>query len=131
MVASTSASLRSASFFQRGADGGVVAKAAEEEFDFGEGEAHVAGESDEEYAVESVAWVAALAAGTMGRGEEAAFFVEADGGGVEVGAVGEITDFHVEVFLSHALRRWATTNRLRHFATVKAAARLPHTTGPA
>jgi hypothetical protein len=33
-------------FFPTRADGGVVAKAVEEELDFGEGEAHVAGEAD-------------------------------------------------------------------------------------
>jgi hypothetical protein len=84
-------------FFPAGADGGVVAKAAEEELDFGEGKAHVAGKADEEDAVEGVRRVAALASGAMGRGEKAAFFVVADGGGVEAGAAGEIADFHVEV----------------------------------
>jgi hypothetical protein len=34
-------------FFPAGADGSVVTEAAEEELDFGEGEAHVAGEADE------------------------------------------------------------------------------------
>jgi hypothetical protein len=33
-------------FFPAGANGGVVAEAAEEELDFGEGEAHVRGEAD-------------------------------------------------------------------------------------
>jgi len=40
-------------FFPARADGGVVAEAAEEELDFGEGEAHVGGEADEEDAMEA------------------------------------------------------------------------------
>jgi hypothetical protein len=84
--------------FPPGADGGVVAEAAEEEFDFGEGETHVAGKAEEEDAVEGVGGVAALAAGAMGRGEKAAFFVVTDCGGVEIGAVGEISDSHVSFF---------------------------------
>jgi hypothetical protein len=86
-------------FFPAGADGGVVAEAAEEEFDFGEGEAHVAGKANEEDAVDGVRRVAALAASAMGRGEKAAFFVIADGGGVKAGAAGKISDFHVSFFL--------------------------------
>jgi hypothetical protein len=82
-------------FFPAGADGGVIAEAIEEEFDFDQGEAHVAGEADEKDAVEGVAGVAALATGALGRGEEPHFFVVADGGGVEAGATGEFTDFHV------------------------------------
>jgi hypothetical protein len=80
--------------FPAGADGGGVAEAAEEELDFGKGEAHVRGEADEEDAMEGVAGIAALAAGPLGCGEEAHFFVVADGGGVEAGAGGEFTDFH-------------------------------------
>jgi len=34
-------------FFPTGSDGRIVAEAVEEELDFGEGEAHVAGETDE------------------------------------------------------------------------------------
>src|SRR5258708_12826539 len=44
--------------------------------------------------MEGVAGIAALAAEPLGRGKEADFFVVADGGGVEVGASGEFTDFH-------------------------------------
>jgi len=81
-------------FFPAGPDGGGVAEAAEEEFNFGKGEAHVRGEADEEDAMEGVAGIAALAAGPLGRDEETHFFVVADGGGVEAGAGGEFTDFH-------------------------------------
>ncbi len=81
-------------FFPAGADGCVVAEAAKEELDLGKGEAHVGGEADEEDAIESLAGIAALAAEALGRGEEAEFFVVADGGGVEAGAVCELTDFH-------------------------------------
>jgi len=41
-----------------------------------------------------VGGVTALAAETLGRGEEAEFFVVTDGGGVEAGTAGEFTDFH-------------------------------------
>jgi hypothetical protein len=81
-------------FFPARTDSSVFAEAAEEEFDFGEGKAHVAGEADQENAVEGVFGVAALAAKTLGRGEEAALFVVADGGGVDAGAAGEFADFH-------------------------------------
>lgn len=87
-------------FFPARADGGVIAEAAEEELDFGEGEAHVGGETDQEDAVEGVGGIAALAAEAVGRGEEAALFVVADGGGVEAGAMGELADFHSGPFLT-------------------------------
>ena len=86
--------LSGSEFFPAGADGGVVAEAAEEKLDFGEGETHVTGEADKEDAIKGVRGVAALAAGAMGRSEKAAFFVVADGGGVESGAAGELADFH-------------------------------------
>ena len=38
--------------------------------------------------------LAALAAETLGWGEEAALFVVTDGGGVEAGTSGELADFH-------------------------------------
>ena len=76
------------------ADGSVVAEAAEEELDFGEGKAHVTGEADQKDAMDGVGRVMALSAEPLGCREEAAFFVVADGGGVEVGAAGELADFH-------------------------------------
>jgi len=88
------AELAGRELFPAGTDGSVVAEAAEEEFDFGEGEAHVRGEAYEEDAMEGVAGIAALPADTLGRDEQAHFFVVADGGGVEVGAASEFTDFH-------------------------------------
>jgi hypothetical protein len=81
-------------FFPAGTDGSVIAEAAEEELDFGEGETHVGGKADEQDAVKGVAGIAALAADPLGRCEEAAFLIVADGGGVEIGARGEFTDFH-------------------------------------
>jgi len=81
-------------FFPTRADGSVIAKPAEEELDFGEGEAHVSGETDQEDARESIAGVPALAAEALGRGEQAAFFVVADGGSVEAGGARELADFH-------------------------------------
>ena len=81
-------------FFPAWADGRVVAEAAEEKFNFGEGETHFGRETDEENAREGVSRVAALAAFAVGRGEEAAFFIVADGGGVEVGGRGKLADFH-------------------------------------
>src|SRR5229473_1820243 len=105
--------------FPAGADGGGVAEAAEEEFDFGKGEAHVRGEADEEDAMEGVAGIAALAAGPLGRGEEAHFFVVADSGGVEAGAGGEFTDFHdgvpeipldLKLNLTSSIEAWDVAN---------------------
>src|SRR5713101_5217783 len=84
-------------FFPARADGCVVAQSVKEMFDFAQGEAHFAGEADQQYAVEGIARVAALAAGTVGRGEETHFFVVTDGGGVEPGAGGEFPDFHVSL----------------------------------
>jgi hypothetical protein len=81
-------------FFPAGANWSVVAKAVEEEFDFGKGETHFYGEADEQDTVEGVGGIAALAAGAVRRSEEAEFFVVADGGGVEACAVSEFADFH-------------------------------------
>jgi hypothetical protein len=81
-------------FFPAGTDGSVVAEAAEEEFDFSEGEAHVGGEADEKDAMKGVAGIASLAADALGRSEEAEFFVVADGGGIEASTASEFTDFH-------------------------------------
>jgi hypothetical protein len=106
-------------FSPAGADGSVVAEAAEEELDFGEGEAHVGGEADEEDAVERVGGIATLASDALGRGEEAHFFVVADGRGVEVGAGGEFTDFHdgvpeiqldLKLTLTFSIEGWDVAN---------------------
>jgi hypothetical protein len=69
-------------FFPAWADRGVVAEAAEEKLDFGEGETHIAGKANEESAVDGVARIAALAAAALGRDQKAEFFVVANGGGV-------------------------------------------------
>jgi hypothetical protein len=82
-------------FFPARADGSIVAEAAEEKSDFGEGEAHFAGEADEQHTIQSVGGIAALAAKTLGRREEARLFVVADGRGVDAGATREFADFHV------------------------------------
>jgi hypothetical protein len=81
-------------FFPSGADGRVIPETVEEELDFAEGEAHIGGKANQEYARKSVACVAALAAYTLGRSQEAAFFVVADRGGIEAGGAGELADFH-------------------------------------
>lgn len=81
-------------FFPARADGSIVAEAAEEELDFGEGKSHFAGEADEEDTMNGVGGITTLAAETLGRGEEAHFLVIADGGGVKVGAAGKLADFH-------------------------------------
>jgi len=57
--------------FPARADGSVVTEAAEEELDFREGETHFSGEADEQDAVERVEGIAALAASTVRRSEEA------------------------------------------------------------
>jgi len=61
----------SGKFFPARADRSVVAEAAEEKFDFGEGKAHVAGKADEEDAMQGVGGIAALAAEALGCWEEA------------------------------------------------------------
>lgn len=70
-------------FLPTRADRGIVAQTVEKKSNFIEGEAHVAGEANKQDAVESVWWIAALAARAMGRSKETGFFVIADGGGVE------------------------------------------------
>ena len=84
----------SGELFPARADGGIVAEAAEEQLDFTEREAHLAREANELDAVESVRRIAALAAGAVGRSEEAEFLVVADGGSVESGAASEFSNFH-------------------------------------
>ena len=81
-------------FSPTGAYWGVIAEAVQEELDFAEGEAHVGGETDQEYAREGVTGIAALATQALGRGEEAAVFVVTDSGSVEAGAARELADFH-------------------------------------
>lgn len=111
-------------FFPAGAYRTVIAEAAEEELDFAEGEAHVGGETDEKYARNGIACVMALATEALGRGEQAAFFVVADGGGVEAGGTGELADFHsvlpgpsprktwldLKLTLSFSIRGWDVAN---------------------
>jgi len=96
------------------------AEAVEEEFDFEEGEAHIAGETDEQDAMKGVWGVAALAAESVGRWEQAAFFVVADGGSVEIGGAGELADFHEFSSLVFTLVRciscWVNPERLRSFS---------------
>ncbi len=89
------AELTGGEFFPAGAYRSVIAEAAEEKLDLAEGEAHVGGEADQEYARKGIVCVAALAAEALGRCEEAAFFVVADGGGVEAGGACEFADFHL------------------------------------
>jgi len=50
-------------------DGSVVAEAAEEELDFVEGEAHLAGEANEQDTVESVGGITTLATSAVRRSE--------------------------------------------------------------
>lgn len=95
-------------FFPARADGCVVAKAAEEEFDFRQGETHFSGEANEQDAVESVWGITALAAGAVRRSEEAESFVVADGGGVKACAVGEVADSH-----NAPLQNWAFGSFIR------------------
>ena len=94
-------------------------EATEEELDFGEREAHLGGETDEKHTVESLRGVAALASDPLGRGEEAAFFIVADGGGVKAGASGELADFHdgvpkvmldLKLTLSSSIWQWDVAN---------------------
>jgi hypothetical protein len=75
-------------FFPARADRRIVAKTPEEELDFRERESHVAGETDEQDAVEGVARVTTLAAEALRGGKEAAFFVVAEGRGAETALAG-------------------------------------------
>jgi hypothetical protein len=84
-------------FFPTRADGGAFAEAVEEKLDLTESEVHLAGEADEQHAIESVCGVAALATNALGGSEETHFFVVADGGGVEAGALGKFSDFHTSL----------------------------------
>ena len=106
-------------FFPAGADGGIAAQAMEKQFDLAEGEAYVAGEANEKRAVEGVTGIAALAAGAVRRGEQAHFFVVAEGGGVKTGAGGEFPDFHfslpgisldLKLTLTSSIRGWDVAN---------------------
>lgn len=81
-------------FAPAGGDWRVFAEAVEEKLHFGEREIHFAGEADEQKAVEGVGGIATLAVDAVGRSEQTDLFVVADGGGVEVGAGGEFSDFH-------------------------------------
>jgi hypothetical protein len=77
-----------------GTNRGPVAQAGEEDFDFGKGKAHIAGEADQEHSVEGVAGIAPLATRAMGRVENAHFFVISNGGCFEAGAAGNVPNFH-------------------------------------
>ncbi len=77
------------------ADGSVFPQAREEELDFTEVEAHVAGEADEEDTWEGIAGIAALAADAVGSGEKAELFIVTDGRSAKAGAAGEFPDFHL------------------------------------
>lgn len=90
-------------FFPTRANRGIVAEAVEKESNFIEGEAHFARETNEQDAIEGVWWIAALAAGAMGRSKEADFFVIADGGGIKAGSTGKFTDFHFRFSWAEAL----------------------------
>jgi hypothetical protein len=61
----------------------------------------------------------------MGRGEKAAFFVVTDGGGVEIGAAGEMTDFHFWILSFSRVALKPLPRGCGTVATVKAAAGLP------
>ncbi len=90
-------------FFPAGADGGIAAQAMEKQFDLAEGEAYVAGEANEKRAVEGVTGIAALAAGAVRRGEQAHFFVVAEGGGVKTGALRPARAASSPIFIFHFL----------------------------
>ena len=94
-------------FFPTRADGRIVAKAAEEELDFNEGEAHFAGKANEQDAIEGVRGIATLAAGAVRWSEQAEFLVVADGGSVQARATSEFSDFHLCVPSSTLQKRTA------------------------
>jgi len=77
------------------ADGRVFPQAGEEELDFAEGKAHVAGEADQEDTMEGITGIAALAADAVGGGEKPELFIVTEGRSVKAGAAGEFSDFHL------------------------------------
>src|SRR5215475_11827631 len=81
-------------FFPARADGSGFANATQEDTDVVERKSHFAGEANQEDAVEGFGGVTALAVCARRCGEQADFFVIADGGGVEAGLLGERADFH-------------------------------------
>src|SRR3981081_3897593 len=80
--------------FSGGTNRGAVAQAGEEDFDFGKGKAHIAGEADQEHSVEGIAGTAPTASAAVGCVENAHFFVTANGGCFEAGAAGMVPNFH-------------------------------------
>jgi hypothetical protein len=60
----------------------IVPQTIQKNFDLTQRESHLARKADEEHAVECVRWVPALAACTMGRGEQSTSFVVTDRGSV-------------------------------------------------
>jgi hypothetical protein len=76
------------------ANRGPVLQAVEEDFDLAKGKAHIAGEADEEYAGHNISGISALAPNPVRNREKAAFFVVADGGGVEAGVAGKLSNLH-------------------------------------
>jgi hypothetical protein len=105
-------------FFPAGAHGSAIPKAAKEKLNFGESEAHVAGEADEKDAMERFGRITPLAAETPGWSEETHFFIITDGGGVEIGAASELADFHnpprkmldLKLTLSSSIWGWDVAN---------------------
>jgi hypothetical protein len=77
--------------------GCVISQACEEHFDFSEGKAHVTGKADQQHSVQSFVGVAALAAGTVRRREEAYLLVVADCRGIQAAALGKLANFHVSL----------------------------------
>jgi hypothetical protein len=61
---------------------GASAQTVQEDSDFAKGKTHVAGETDEQDAMDCVVWIPALSADTVRSREQAYFFVVTDGRGI-------------------------------------------------
>ena len=87
-------------FLPAGADGSVVLQTSEEEFDFGERKAHIAGKADQEDTIHGVGGIAALAADAVWCFENADLFVITNGGCFESGAAGKFPNLQFPPFIS-------------------------------
>jgi hypothetical protein len=85
--------LATSQLFPAGADGSVLAEAAEEEFDFSERKIHFTGETNQQQVVEGGTCVAALAPDALGWREQTYFFVIANGRRRDGSAYGQVSDF--------------------------------------
>lgn len=91
-------------FFPARPDGSVLFHSAQEQFDFGQGEAHFGSKANQQNAVQGFGGVAALVAVTLGYWKQANLFVVANRRGIQFGATCQLPYFH-NVFFSRVPHR--------------------------